>query len=147
MSVNVTLAGQLLYPSEYVGAADLKGRDVTLTISSVEVADLQMHGGKVQKKPVVHFVRTDKKLVMNKTNAGTIAGLYGGEVTTWAGKKITLYPAKCRCGGSTVDCVRVRDAVPGAHVAPPSDGLDGEISESEADRIRDSEAAQSNGRQ
>lgn len=109
MSLNVTLEGKLLFPSEYVGAADLKGRDATLTIAKIEVADLHIQGGKSKRKPVMYFEKTPKKLVLNSTNARTIAGLYGGECEAWVGKRITIYPTTTRCGGSTVDCVRVRE--------------------------------------
>lgn len=112
MSVNVTLNDQLLFPSEYVGAGDLKGRDVTLTIADVQVADLRLQGGASKKKPVVFFTGTPKKLVMNKTNAKIIAALHGAEASLWVGKRITLYPTKTQCGGAQVDCVRVREKLP-----------------------------------
>lgn len=122
MSLNVTLAGQLLFPSEYIGAVDLRGRDVVVTIAKVELADLRMVGGKSQRKPIVYFTGAQKKLVMNKTNAGTIASLYGGKVEAWVGKKITLYPTRTRCGANTVDCIRVREQVPGTPQQAPMEG-------------------------
>lgn len=114
MSVNVTLQGQLLFPSEYIGAADLKGRDVTLTIAAVKVTELKMQGGKSSRKPVVHFVeRPEKKLVLNKTNAKTIAAVTGtGEALQWVGKRITLFPTTTTFGRQTMDCVRIRDRAP-----------------------------------
>lgn len=112
MSLNVTLGDQLLFPSEYVGAADLKGQDKSVTIDRVEVADLRMAGGKSQRKPIVYFRGATKKLVLNKTNAASIAAMYGGKVEDWAGKQITLYPTRVRCGPQTVDAVRVRETTP-----------------------------------
>jgi len=104
-----TLNGELLHPSDYVSAVELKGRDVTVTVKDVIREDLRMQGGKSERKPVVLFVETPKKLVLNKTNAAIIADLHGTEAKAWAGKKITLYPTKTRCGSQTVDCIRVRE--------------------------------------
>lgn len=112
MSVNVTLNGQLMFPSKYIGAADLKNRDVNLTIAKVQVDDLQMVGGRHQKKPVLYFAKTEKMMVLNKTNAITIAGMHGAEMKSWVGKSITVFPTTTRCGGGMVDCVRVREVVP-----------------------------------
>ena len=108
---------QLLFPSQYVSAADLKGRDVTLTIERVVLRDLHLSNGGTERKPVIHFVYPDarrdrKKLVLNKTNATTIAQLHGPVPSQWAGQKITLYPTTCKFGRETVDCIRVRDRSP-----------------------------------
>ncbi len=64
---------ELLFPSEYLRAADLQGRDVPVTIAKVEVEDLTMRGGKKEAKPVMHLKHTQKRLVLNKTNALSIA--------------------------------------------------------------------------
>lgn len=113
MSDAITLKGELLFPSKYVGAADLKGRDVIVEIESIDISELQMVGGRKEKKPLVHFKKTPKALVLNKTNARTIASLYGGAVEGWVGKRIVLFPTTTTCGRNTVDCVRIRDVVPG----------------------------------
>lgn len=110
MSVNITLDGKLMFPSKYLGAADCKGRDVTVTIAKVQVDELQMVGGKKQNKPVLYFEKTEKMMVLNKTNAKSIALLHGPEMKAWAGKSITVYPTTTRCGRDTVDCVRVRES-------------------------------------
>ena len=109
MSVAVTLDGELMFPSNYIGAADLKGRDVTLTIEKIQMDELMLVGGKKQKKPVVYFDKTPKMLVLNKTNAKTIADMHGTEMRTWFGKKVTLFPTDTRCKGKTVPCVRIRE--------------------------------------
>ena len=119
MSINVTLNDKLLFPSEYLAAADLQGRDVNLTIDHVELADLQTQGGKKTRKPIIYFQRTPKKMVLNKTVAKTIKGIYGGKVEGWRGKKITVFPTTCEAFGNIVECIRVRDVAPGVPVAPP----------------------------
>jgi len=109
MSVSVTLEGELLYPSNYIGAADLKGRDVRLTIENVQIDELMLVGGKKQKKPVLYFEKTPKMMVLNKTNATTIADGLGAEAKSWIGKSIVVYPTTTKCKGKTVPCVRVRE--------------------------------------
>jgi hypothetical protein len=112
---------RLLFPHEYLSAPDLRGKDVTLTISRVFVDDLKTDKG-TEKKPVMTFVELDKKrqrgetcpwkLCLNKTNAKSIAKLYGFETEEWAGKRITLYATTCLAFGQTVDCLRIREKQP-----------------------------------
>jgi len=121
---------RLLFPNEYIAAADLidaqkkTGEDgVVLTISRVSIDSLKTNRGS-EKKPVVWFVEMErrhekgkgenKRLVLNKTNAKTIAKLYGYETNEWKGKRIILYPTQCEAFGETVDCVRIKDQAPPA---------------------------------
>lgn len=102
----------LLFPSKYIRAVDLQGRDATVTIDRCEkAAELVMAGGKTDHKPILHFTETEKTLVLNKTNKATICGLYGRVVADWKGKRITLFPAPFK--GDQM-CIRVRATVPAA---------------------------------
>ena len=101
---------ELLFPSRYFKCVDLDGKQLTLTIEAVTVEDLQMAGGKKERKPVVYFrERADKSLVLNKTNAMSIAAMHGNETDAWAGKTIVLIPAKDKMAGKIVDCVRIAE--------------------------------------
>ena len=62
------------FPSNYLKAADLQGRNVPVTMNRVEMEDI---GG--DHKPVVYFNGKDKGVVLNKTNANNIAQLYGDD--------------------------------------------------------------------
>lgn len=106
----------LLFPRNYIAAPDLQGKDHTVVIAAVNREDLRCHGGKTEKKVVVQMQGKEKKWVLNRTNADTIAGLYGTEVNDWIGKAVTLYPTTDRFGPKTVDCIRVRDGVPAPDV-------------------------------
>lgn len=112
MGSKVTLDGSLMFPSDYVAAVEFKGKDWTLTINSVKVEQLVMVGGAKKTKPVISFSETKKKLVLNKTNADSIASMYGAEASKWVGKRITLYPAKALFGNQTVDAIRIREKEP-----------------------------------
>jgi hypothetical protein len=112
---------RLLYPSKYLGAVDLHGQDATLTMRRVVVEELETTAGK-KKKPILYFEETrkkaeqngaeEKRLVMNKTNAMTIASLYGNEVDQWPGKRITLFGTPVESFGKMVDAIRVRQSIP-----------------------------------
>ena len=103
----------LLFPSKYLKAADLRGGDLTVIIRSIEPrGELQMRQGRKEYKPIATLDGTDKLWVMNKTNAVTISKLYGPEVLSWIGKRVTLYPTLVACGGAQVEAVRVREKVP-----------------------------------
>lgn len=108
----------LLFPSKYLSADDLRGKDHVVVIDAISPRDeLQRQGGKKEYKPVIRFKGRNKALVLNKTNARTIAKLYGNEVTAWIGKAITLYPTRVQFGGSDVDAIRVRPTEPQAAAA------------------------------
>lgn len=104
-----------MYDRDYIGHWDLGGRDVTVTISKVIAGELTAIGGRKSKKPIVYFEGKEKGLVCNKTNAKTIAALYGNVVENWVGKRITLYTSTTRdpSGGGDVECIRIRPKVPG----------------------------------
>jgi len=115
----------LLFPNAYLSADDFRGADVTMTIARLTVEDLRTNGGSTEKKPCLYFVEIEdkhkrgrmddnKKLVLNKTNAKTIAAMYGNETDDWVGKRITLYPTTTKFGRDTVDCIRVRPSKPRA---------------------------------
>ena len=109
----VTLDGKLMFPSDYVSAIELGGRDVTLTISAVSLEPLQMEGGGRKDKMVLRFQGATKRMVCNKTNAESIAQLYGTKAEAWVGKRVTLYATRCLAFGDMVECIRVRETVPG----------------------------------
>ncbi len=123
MSVSITISGELAFPSKYIGAADLKGRDVSLTIANINIEELMMQGGRKSKKVVIWFEKTEKMMVCNKTNATTIAEIHGTEMKTWIGKRITLYPTTAKLGKKTVPAVRVREQAPQPAQQPPRNDL------------------------
>lgn len=113
-----TLGGKLMFPSQYISAVEFKGSDVTLTIASVKFEQLRRQGGGKELKPILRFERTQKALVLNKTNASSIADMYGTAAEDWIGKTVTFYPTRTRCGANVVDCIRVRE---GKRLQPSND--------------------------
>ena len=93
-----------IYQSEFITAMDLKGSEWILTMSHVE--NREMNDGKV--KPVVFFLKASKGLVLNKTNAMTIASYFGPETDGWRNMKIILYPVKVLFNKQMTDAIRIR---------------------------------------
>jgi hypothetical protein len=106
------------FPSKYLKAEDLKGENVTVTI---EEFTREKVGSEKESKPVISFVNTLKKMVLNKTNADTIAKLYGGETDQWPGKRIILYPKDIEFQGKMVLALRVSLQKPAGTQKPSSD--------------------------
>lgn len=101
-----------IFPSKYLEAADLDGKEFCVVIESVEERH-QGDGkdGKKFVKPLVKFRKAKKGLVLNKTNAKIIRDrlCYGNEMQDWVGKPITLYPTTCNAfGEKDTPCIRVR---------------------------------------
>ena len=109
-----------LYDKEYIGAWDLKEKDVTVTIASVKGGNLVSVGGRKSKKPVIYMSGTEKGFAVNATNGKAIKGMYGPYIEDWVGKKITLYKAMTRSpdGEGEVECIRVRPQIPEGKAKP-----------------------------
>lgn len=106
-----------MFDRDYIGAWDLGGRDVVVTIAKVEAGTLKNGSGKANKKPILHFVGKEKGFACNKTNGKAIAAMYGNDTRAWVGKRVTLYATKTSFGSEQVDCIRVRPTVPSATAA------------------------------
>lgn len=107
------------FDRDYLGAFDLEGKDVTVTIARVEGVELApQKGRKKAHKPACFFEGKEKGLLLNKTNAKQIAALYGNKTEGWIGKRITIFPTTTDMAGETVECLRVRPRAPGAAPAP-----------------------------
>lgn len=116
MGCKVKFGSDLMFPKDYLCVDDLKGRDVTLTMSKVLRETLHTNDGGAEEKYVITFERTQKKLVCNVTNATSIGNIHGLQAEKdWPGKPITLYPTRCMSFGKMTPCIRIREKLaPGA---------------------------------
>jgi hypothetical protein len=104
------------FPSKYLKSGDIEGdADLLLTIDHVAVESVGQDDP--EDKPIVYFREVDKGLVLNKTNASTIASLYGPETDGWVGKRIALYATEVAYQGKMTLSLRVRIKAP-ASAAP-----------------------------
>ncbi len=82
-----------LFPGRFIKAGEFNGKDVTLTIVSVELEPLPQDNGKDQMRGIVGFKETKKQLVLNRTNGECFKAMWGRDVDDWIGKRVTLWPA------------------------------------------------------
>lgn len=92
-----------VFPSKYVKADDLRGKQALCVISHVT---LEKIGD--DTKPVIYFQGKEKGLVCNKTNFGRIAFVYGDESDDWTGREIVLYPEMTDFQGKPMWAIRVK---------------------------------------
>ncbi len=92
-----------IYPSRYVKAADLQGREVEVVISDVVMEKIGD-----DNKPVIYFQNKDKGFVANKTNCGRIELAYGDDTDDWIGKPIVLGTEYVDFQGKSMEAIRVK---------------------------------------
>lgn len=85
---------RLLHPGNFLGAPDLRGRDVKVTIESVSRDDLNVEGqDEKEPKVVIAFKGKSKRWVANKTNLRHLAAYLRTPLTIdWVGREVWLHP-------------------------------------------------------
>jgi hypothetical protein len=113
---------ELMYPSKYIKGVEVKaaGRSIALTIVRIEPRhELAGKKGESESKPAVFFKETEKGLVLNKTNATSIATVLGRDPRKWIGRKVVLCTERGKFGGVMRDVVRIdEDAMQTANNPP-----------------------------
>jgi len=108
-----------LKTSRFIKQTDLPHEGLTLIIREVTYDNVAPEGEKEQMKGVLHFTNFDKPLVLNTTNAETIADNFDGDTETdnWPGKQITLFYDMTVRFGTKRGGIRVRSTAQPS--APP----------------------------
>ena len=96
-----------LYPSKFFKASDLGGVPQVLTIQRIGIEDLG-DPKKPERKPVLYFAGKDKGLVLNKTNALTIAARFGPELEDWIGGRVELFATIVQGPSGPCEGIRLR---------------------------------------
>ena len=99
------------FPDEYLKGPDIEaGEVVTIT----HVTDERV-GEDQELKPVLYIEEYDRGIILNKTNARTLARILGDDETLWPGKKIVVITVPTRNPQTGEDCDAIRmQAVPAA---------------------------------
>ena len=98
---------------DYLGAYSLEaGKDMVLTIASVQREMITGTGGKKEECPVCHWKEDQKPMIFNVVNMKTIAKMYGSDTDGWIGKRVQIYATTTKFGGDTVECLRIRKDPP-----------------------------------
>ena len=112
------------FPSNFIKASDLQGREVSVVISG---ADVEKIGNGNDQKLVLKFKGKSKGMICNRTNANRIAYSYGNDTDGWIGKEIVLFPDMVDFQGRMVEAVRVKapakkpNGTPKPPPSPPDD--------------------------
>jgi ABC-type amino acid transport substrate-binding protein len=109
------------FPSRFMKVADLNGKEVAATISSIEMEKV----GDDQKL-VAYFKGQLKALVLNRTNTTSIEEIAGTDETDdWTDVRIVLYPSTVFFNGSKVPCVRIKEPRSQTAAVPAQTSLEG----------------------
>jgi len=101
---------------DYIGAYELMdgtpNKELTVTIT--KVAREQITGADGKKEVcTVCYLHGQKPMILNSTNQKVMQKLFDSPyIEDWAGKKMTLYVARVKAFGDTVDALRVRPTAP-----------------------------------
>lgn len=98
-----------VFPSRFLKAADLQGRDCRVVIGQVT---MEVVGDEAKAKPILYFQGREKCLGLNVTNRDMIMSMYGPNSDDWIGKSVTLFPTKVEMKGKIVDAIRIRFVQP-----------------------------------
>lgn len=122
------------FPSKYLKAADLQGREVRVIMQNVEREKIGE-----DMKPVLYFKGKDKGVVLNKTNAGTISDSYGDDTEDWFDQPLILFSVMVDFQGKVGPAIRCR--VPTAKdnkSQPKADPISsGPVPQHQAERLDD----------
>jgi len=95
------------FPSAYLKASDILGKNVIVEIEACDAQEFDGEGSKA----VLAFKGKDSRLVLNKTRANTLCGIFQSEETDdWIGKKIVLSTCKVPFNGQLTDSITVAAA-------------------------------------
>lgn len=105
-----------LYNPDYIGAYALMNGDtpIELNVTILSVAKKMIEGEAGKKEEcTVATLKGQKPWILNATNQKSITKALGSPfIEDWAGKTVTLYVAKVRAFGETVDALRVKPEAP-----------------------------------
>src|SRR6056297_3453650 len=97
----------------YLGAYSLEpGQELIVEIDTIGTQKVMNGDGKEEECLVAHL-KGHKPLIVNKTNAKSIAKVAGSNfLEDWPGTQIQIHTAKVKAFGSVVDALCVRDFKP-----------------------------------
>jgi hypothetical protein len=98
-------------------AGDMIGQSaIALTIADVTMENMNSGKGGQQTKPCLRFKERSKLMVLNKTNAKTLAGILGPETENWKGARVTITAPVVDAFGKSARSLRITDVQPPAQI-------------------------------
>ena len=101
---------------EYITAAELVGKEPTLTISKVTLEKVEsLKGdedstGKMKDRIIIYFgeSKSGRGWLLNRTNAEALKEMWGRETNEWIGKRVTLCTMPVKVGRKIEPGIRVK---------------------------------------
>lgn len=97
-----------MFPSKWLTAADLEDGECTFTIRAVTQEEIGQ-GEEAEIKWVVWLKEVAKGIVLNKTNATSLANCFGDDTDDWIGKQAVFYPTEVSFSGRMVEAIRIKE--------------------------------------
>ena len=92
-----------LFPSEWLTADALQGRQVRVVIERIDFEDLRQRDGTRERKAVVTFEKAHKRLILNRTQAKAIQAIAASErFADWPGLAVVLREGQAPNGKPTI---------------------------------------------
>jgi hypothetical protein len=107
-----------LYGSRFLSATDVKA-PVTATIERIDHESFARPGEPTRVKAVAYFKGGKKGMVINKTNANTLALAFGKKFADWPGKRVTVKAEPTNFGGKPTQGLRLYPVNGAEKIAPP----------------------------
>ena len=104
-----------VFPSKYLKAEEelFDNGDVVATIKDVVLESLKSRERGEENKPVMYFKELQKGLIVNKTNWGICAKLFGSDDSDdWRGERIGLTTVDVDAFGDVVKAIRIKSQKP-----------------------------------
>jgi hypothetical protein len=119
-----------MYPRKYASGSDLD-HPVTLTIDHIVKDQMRPNPkAKPESKYVIYFAKATKGVILSPTLARQICTAIGADpeddTSTWAGKRVTLYPLNMTVAGVDRIAIRARAAAATNGVGDPPAALQDE---------------------
>ena len=98
-----------IYGSNYLAATDLK-KPITTVIEQVEQEDFARQGEKKKMKVVLYLRGVRKPVIVNKTNALTLANAFGKNFEDWPDQRIVIKAEPTTFAGKPTKGIRLYPA-------------------------------------
>jgi hypothetical protein len=98
-----------LYGSNFLAATDLK-KSITTVIEQVEQQDFARQGERKKMKAVLHLRGIKKPVIVNKTNALTLAAAFGKDFDGWIDQHVTIKAEPTTFAGKPTKGIRLYSA-------------------------------------
>lgn len=100
-----------VFQSDYLKADDFGGIEGRPVLATINHATLETMNDNTQKI-CLHFREYDKGMLLNKTNATTVAAYAGPDTDDWGGKQVVIYVAMVEYQGKSTEGLRLRQPKP-----------------------------------